>query len=200
MDPLVKSTVILLIVSLFDCSNGYPNGQVQGSCSSMVPRHGVNAQTSAAPYTLSLSKSTYSAGQEITVTLRADNSPFRGFMIQAHRSNSLNPVGSFKVNGNAQTLDCTSTASAVSHTSAEPKQSIQVTWVAPADSNSDLQLKASVVQSHPIYWTDVTSSKLTYSGTNATSGTNGTTTENSGFQQTAPPLFGLILMVTVLWI
>ncbi|XP_040263400.1 putative ferric-chelate reductase 1 isoform X8 [Bufo bufo] len=196
MDPLVKSTVILLIVSLFDCSNGYPNGKVQDSCSSMVPKHGANAQTSAAPYSLSLIKSTYSAGEELTVTLTG-NATFTGFMIQARNGNSLNPVGSFKVNGNAQTLDCTSTASAVSHTSAEPKQSIQVTWVAPADSNSDLHIRATVVQTKLVYWTGVPSSKLTYI---ATSGTNGTTAENSGFQQTAPPLFGLILMVTVLWI
>ncbi|XP_073498677.1 putative ferric-chelate reductase 1 [Phyllobates terribilis] len=190
MDLLVESTVVLLMVCLFDANNGYPNGQVQGSCSTMEPSHGTTAQTSASPYRLSASKSIYGPGEQITVTI--SGSSFDGFLIQARSGSSSTPLGSFKVNGNAQTLDCTSAASSVSHTSGSSKSSIQVTWVAPTNSNSSVQLRATVVQTEKVYWTGIVSSTLTY---NATSGTGA---GNSACHQTAPMYYGLILMGTIL--
>lgn len=196
MDLLVHSTVVLLIVSLLGCTNGYPNGLVQDSCSSMEPSHGASSQNSAAPYSLSLSKSTYSAGQAITVTLTG-STQFTGFLIQARSGSSSTPLGSFTASGNAQTLTCTSTASAVSHTSGNSKSSVQMTWVAPANSNTDIQLRATVVQTQRVYWTGILSSKLTY---NATSGTSVTNPSNSGVQHTAPLFYGLVLTLAILWI
>ncbi|XP_069812003.1 putative ferric-chelate reductase 1 [Dendropsophus ebraccatus] len=187
MSPLTQITVILLVASAFVCTNGYPNGLVQDACSSMVPNHNANTQTSASPYSLSLSKSTYSGGQQITVTLTG-SSQFLGFLIQARSGSSSTPLGSFKASGNAQTLDCTSAASAVSQTSGSSKSSVAVTWVAPANSNADIQLRATVVQSERVFWTGILSSKLTY---NATS---------NGFQHTAPLFHGLFLSLIVLWI
>lgn len=199
MDLLVQSTVVLLIVSLLDCTNGYPNGLVQGSCSSMEPSHGASSQTSAAPYSLSLSKSTYSAGQAITVTLTG-STQFTGFLIQARSGSSSTPLGSFTASGNAQTLTCSSTASAVSHTSGSSKSSVQMTWVAPANSNADIQLRATVVQTERVYWTGILSSKLTYNATSGTSGTSVTNPPNSGFQHTGPLFYGLVLTLAILWI
>ncbi|XP_075142278.1 putative ferric-chelate reductase 1 [Leptodactylus fuscus] len=178
MDLLLKSITILLTILLFDCTNGYPDGLVEASCTTMEPRHGVNAQTSLSPYSLSLSNSTYIAGQQITVTL-SGTPQFTGFLIQARSGSSTTPLGSFKVNGDAQILNCTTFASAASHTSSDSKSSVQVTWVAPANSNSDIRIMATVVKSQSVHWSGIASSKLIYNGSD-TSGTNG------GYQLSAP--------------
>ncbi|KAG8555934.1 hypothetical protein GDO81_017866 [Engystomops pustulosus] len=194
MDPILQTSIFLLALYHFDCTSGYPNGQVESSCYSMVPDHGASAQSSTAPYSLSLSKSTYSAGQRMTVTLAG--SSFKGFLIQARSGGSSNPLGSFTASGNAQTLYCTTAASAVSHTSGTSKSSIQVTWVAPSNTNSDIQLRATVVQSERVFWTGILSSKLTYNAND----TSDTSPSNSGFQHCAPLYCIFVLMVTILWI
>ncbi|KAM9324793.1 putative ferric-chelate reductase 1 [Gastrophryne carolinensis] len=108
----------------------------------MLPNHGAAAQTSSPPYTLSLDKTTYSPGDKITVTLSSPGlTPFKGFLIQARSGSDATALGSFQVTTNAQTLTCTTTASAVSHTSGSGKSSVQVQWTAPS-STADIQLSA----------------------------------------------------------
>ncbi|XP_069824076.1 putative ferric-chelate reductase 1 [Dendropsophus ebraccatus] len=167
MDPFLQNIAVLLLASFPVCMYAYPNGLVTGSCVSMIPSHGASAQTSSPPYTLSLNKNTYSAGERITVTL-GGGTQFKGFLIQARSGSSTVPVGSFVTsNSNMQTLTCTSAASSVSHTSGSGKSSIVVTWVAPTSNITDIQIRATVVQSEYVFWTNVISAKIAY--TNVTS-------------------------------
>ncbi|XP_069593526.1 putative defense protein isoform X1 [Ranitomeya imitator] len=163
MDPLLQNIIVLLMASFPIYTYAYPNGQVTAACDSMTPSHGASSQTSSPPYTLSLDKYTYSPGDKIKVILSGSASQFRGFMIQARSGSSTAPLGSFVTsNADAQVLTCTSAASAVSQTSSSGKSSIDVTWVAPASVTSDIQIKATVVQTGQVFWTNVASAKIAY--------------------------------------
>ncbi|KAM8930629.1 defense protein l(2)34Fc-like [Pelodytes ibericus] len=158
MNIYIENVLLLLIVFSPLHIAAYPNGQVQASCSTMEPNHGTTAQTSSPPYSLSLSNSNFSAGETIKgkLTIKAGGTQFVGFMIQAHDGSSNTPLGSFQVlDGNAQTLTCTNTADAVSHTSSSEKSSVQVNWKAPSSNTTNIQFRATVVQSGRVYWTKV---------------------------------------------
>ncbi|KAG8555931.1 hypothetical protein GDO81_017865 [Engystomops pustulosus] len=160
----------------------YPNGQVTDSCVTMTPSHGVPAQTSSPPYILSLDKNTYSAGDKIKVTLGSSSgvTQFKGFLIQARSGSATVPVGSFVTsNSNSQTLTCTSAASSVSHTSSTGKTSIDVTWVAPMTNVTDIQIRATVVQTGSVFWTNVASAKIAYVPISTPSTTVGNTSTTS---------------------
>ncbi|XP_053325815.1 putative defense protein Hdd11 [Spea bombifrons] len=175
---LQKILIIMVMVSPLRVV-AYPNGRVEAACSSMVPNHGVPAQTSSPPYTLNVSKTTYSAGERLTVTLSTNPgaTSFAGFLIQARAGTNSTPVGYFETsNADTQTLTCTTPASAVSHTSRTPKQSIQVTWVAPSTNIPDIAFRATVVQTGIIFWTDLASSTLTFETSVANNTTDNATT------------------------
>ncbi|XP_063284143.1 putative ferric-chelate reductase 1 [Pelobates fuscus] len=178
---LCTQNLIFLLALLYPlCITAYPNGQgIEGSCTTLQPSHGASAQTSSAPYTVGLSKSTYSSGERITVTLNTNPgaTQFTGFLIQARAGSSNIPIGSFEINNsNAQMLTCTTTASAVSHTSNSKKSNIQVTWVAPNANITNLQFRATVVQVEKIFWINVASSTLTYVAATTSSTTVSTPT------------------------
>ncbi|KAM4722464.1 putative ferric-chelate reductase 1 [Rhinophrynus dorsalis] len=212
MDSLFHNFVALLFVILPLHIVAFPNGRVEPACSTMIPHHGVEPQTSQAPYTLTTSSNTYSPGQEITVTLSTTGTQFKGFLIQARTDNGTTPVGSFKViTPDAQPLTCTTAAAAVSHTSNNLKTSIQVIWVAADSNGTDIHFRATVVENKLTFWTNVVSSRLTFSETLATTvvpissttmNNNSTspTTENSGFRLSAPSfrefLFYLLIAAT----
>ncbi|KAM8930626.1 putative defense protein 3 [Pelodytes ibericus] len=148
---------------------GFPNGDVKVACVTMEPRHGVSAQTNAAPYNISVSKTNITGEETVIVTLSANpGAPgFKGFLIQARTGNNTDAIGFFKTNTpEAQTLDCATSASAVSHTSNSMKNSVQVMWVAPNQNISDLLFRGTVVQVRNIFWMDVRSLplSLTYNG------------------------------------
>ncbi|XP_053325718.1 putative ferric-chelate reductase 1 [Spea bombifrons] len=154
----------------------------------MEPVHGVSAQTSTPPYNLILSKYTYSPGEKITVTLRntSANATIEGFMIQARDASSSTPLGYFEVNNtDVQTLKCTTDASAVTHKSSTEKTNIQVTWVAPNATFSNIRLRATVVQNGERYWKAIVSEKLAYSG-------------STGYQSLVPGFGQILLYITVL--
>ncbi|XP_036410763.1 putative ferric-chelate reductase 1 [Megalops cyprinoides] len=116
----------------------YPHGAVTEACSAMVPKHGGSTSgTNSAPYKVISNSSIYSDGDEITVTLQADSTAFRGFLLQAREVGGSKPVGTFTVTGGeAQLLTCDGLAgSAVSHTSKQDKTTITATWKAPTDGN-----------------------------------------------------------------
>ena len=58
------SAVILMAADTFRV-NAYPSGAAESACSSLIPEHGGNAQTSASPYQITTSSTSYSAGQKI---------------------------------------------------------------------------------------------------------------------------------------
>ncbi|XP_053549696.1 putative ferric-chelate reductase 1 [Bombina bombina] len=166
MAYVLWSIVVLLGILSSHQIAAYPDGKVSAACSTMEPVHGTTAQTSAAPYSLQVSKTNYTNGDKITVTLQNTTSQLiEGFLIQARSGSSTTPLGYFEISGSdVQTLKCTTGASAVSHTSGAQKSSVKVTWVAPNSNISDIQLRATVVASEKIYWLNVLGPKLTYAG------------------------------------
>uniref|UniRef100_A0AAY3ZVZ3 Uncharacterized protein n=1 Tax=Denticeps clupeoides TaxID=299321 RepID=A0AAY3ZVZ3_9TELE len=161
MSPLL---LLLLCVPLLDC---FPDGLVTGSCQNMVPSHGGTGQGSAAPYTVTADQGSYSAGSQVTVTVRATSGSFTGFLLQARPVGQNSPVGSFTtVSSGTQLLTCGGvTNSAVSHTSKSSKTSIQARWTAPSSGNlANIEFRVTVVKSYSVYWTQLKSAAVSYSG------------------------------------
>ncbi|XP_072276082.1 putative ferric-chelate reductase 1 [Pyxicephalus adspersus] len=135
---------VFLLVAIFPTfAMAYPNGKVEESCSTMIPGHGLPAQTSIAPYSLTISSTNYTGMSAFIVTLNKeqDGKDFKGFMIQARAPNGGTSLGTFVVNSSdVQTLKCDSPASAVSHTSRDLKSSVQVIWL-PPNTQYDIQFR-----------------------------------------------------------
>ncbi|XP_041134258.1 putative ferric-chelate reductase 1 isoform X2 [Polyodon spathula] len=157
--------IFLLISCNFMVVSGYPNGLVTASCSSLTPAHGgAIAQTPAAPFSVTASKSTYSPGDQITVTLQAKSDTFQGFLLQARQIGGGAAVGSFIItdSSNSQGLNCNGANSAVSHTSNSVKSLIQATWRAPSSGTGNIEFSATFVKSKFIFWVQVRSSQVTF--------------------------------------
>jgi len=58
--------ILLACVGIVQC---FPNGQVNGSCGSLMPVHGSsnNAQTSDPPFNVTADKTTFKEGDEINL-------------------------------------------------------------------------------------------------------------------------------------
>ncbi|XP_024230438.1 putative ferric-chelate reductase 1 isoform X2 [Oncorhynchus tshawytscha] len=161
---------ILIIACVLRVVRCYSSGEVTEACDDMAPQHFVTAQQSPAPFSVTADRSSFKEGDEITVWLLADSTPFIGFMLQARAVNGSSPLGVFTVTGGeAQLLTCNGQPSAVSHTSASAKLSIQGTWRAPTSYGfNSIQFSASFVIDFSTFWVGVTSYPVTFSGTAAT--------------------------------
>uniref|UniRef100_A0A4W5M1C3 Zgc:163022 n=1 Tax=Hucho hucho TaxID=62062 RepID=A0A4W5M1C3_9TELE len=162
---------ILIIVCVLRVVRCYSSGEVTEACDNMTPQHFVAAQRSPAPFSVTSDRSSFKEGDEITVRLMADSTPFIGFMLQARAVDGSSPMGEFTVTGGeAQLLSCNGQPkSAVSHTSASAKFSIQGTWRAPiSDDSNDIQFSASFVKDFSTFWVGVRSYPVTFSVTAAT--------------------------------
>nr|XP_029481808.1 putative ferric-chelate reductase 1 isoform X2 [Oncorhynchus nerka] len=161
---------ILIIACVLRVVRCYSSGEVTEACDEMAPQHFVTAQQSPAPFSVTADRSSFKEGDEITVRLLADSTPFIGFMLQARAVNGSSPLGVFTVTGGeAQLLTCNGHPSAVSHTSASAKLSIQGTWRAPTSYGfNSIQFSASFVIDFSTFWVGVTSYPVTFSGTAAT--------------------------------
>ncbi|XP_036411278.1 putative ferric-chelate reductase 1 [Megalops cyprinoides] len=164
--------IIACVVRMVEC---YSSGQVTASCGSMTPQHsGGTTQTSASPYSVTASQSTYKAGDTITVTLQGGSTAFAGFLLQAREVGGSSPVGSFTVStGQAQLLTCSGLLnSAVSHTSDASKTQIQALWKAPSSGTlKDIEFRATFVKVFSTFWVQVKSSAVTYSGAQSSGNT-----------------------------
>lgn len=91
-------SIALLVVPALGYSTGAPNE----ACVDMVPQHHIEAQPSAAPYSIQTTKSKLKGGESVDITLKG-NSPsdtIKGFMVQARVDNK--PVGQFIVSPSNQ--------------------------------------------------------------------------------------------------
>ncbi|KAG8555927.1 hypothetical protein GDO81_017863 [Engystomops pustulosus] len=156
--PLGIYTFLLLMFFPIH-SDGYPNGRVEIACKTMVPQHGVDAQTSASPYVLNFISVNHTGIMGYRVTLQKKEgsaSDFRGLMIQARQPGSDIPQGRFVVNSaDVQTLNCTTPESTVTHTSRDPKSKVEVIWFPPEKAPTNIQFSATVVQTRTQYWTKI---------------------------------------------
>ncbi|XP_007245213.3 putative ferric-chelate reductase 1 [Astyanax mexicanus] len=191
--------VVLLLLGGSSLSTvlAFPNGLVTPACERMIPNHVVDSMSTPAPFSVISNSSSYVAGQQITVTLQANETGFfKGFLLQARAADAgVGPIGTFSVTGTeAQLLNCSTVASAVSHTSNVNKTTIQATWTAPDNEFRDIEFRATFVQNFSIFWVGVRSSWLAFAGeipnttivvpSSSTAVTlNGTVTPNS-----SPPL------------
>ncbi|KAK2859320.1 hypothetical protein Q5P01_003940 [Channa striata] len=149
----------------------YPTGLVAESCDSMIPQHQASAQTSAAPFSVTVDRTTYSAGDQVTVTLKATSSKaFTGFLLKANEVGGQATVGTFTVSPtDSQTLRCSQKSnSAASHKSSNDKTSVQVTWTPESSgSGKSIQFVATFVQTTRTFWVGVTSATMAFSGSTA---------------------------------
>ncbi|KAM8930630.1 putative ferric-chelate reductase 1 [Pelodytes ibericus] len=155
---------IMCIARCFVAVLGYPSGAISDACSTMLPIHGSSVpMNSVAPYTITVSKTSFNPLDIITVTLQANSSAsgFKGFLIQARSVGGNRIVGSFTVESQpAQTLSCNGPNSAVSHINNNVKTSIAVQWTAPTGAGP-VVFRATVLSSYSIFWYGVESPILT---------------------------------------
>lgn len=85
--------VIVLAVCLIGSVSCYSAGAPESECSTMTPRHKVEAQRSAFPYTINLSKRQVRAGETVEVTVKGKTADdvIKGFIVQARVGDT--PVG-----------------------------------------------------------------------------------------------------------
>ncbi|XP_035515663.1 putative ferric-chelate reductase 1, partial [Morone saxatilis] len=189
--------VVLLLVCVAPVVQCYGSGRVMESCGDMQPHHaGQSPQTGPAPFTITTDRSRYRLGEAVTVQLQAPPSTrFIGFLLQAREVGGQSAVGSFALTSAAvQRLTCNQKPnSAVSHTSASVKTSIQVTWISEASADpKPVQFHASFVQDYKTFWVDVKCPALIFAN-DSTGGSSGsgtslmtTPTMAATIQQPAP--------------
>ncbi|XP_061489771.1 putative ferric-chelate reductase 1 isoform X2 [Rhineura floridana] len=140
----------------------FPSGEITEACNSMLPIHGDSvSQTSLPPYAISISNTSFTPGDEITVSLTASNdSSFKGFLLQAQATGD-NVVGSFRIlDPNTQGLVCNDIQnSSLSHTNKKNKKNITAIWIAPPGVGH-VVFRATVLQSVSVFWTGVESQVL----------------------------------------
>ncbi|XP_039526368.1 putative ferric-chelate reductase 1 [Pimephales promelas] len=161
---------LYILLACFGIVQCYPNGLVSESCGSLMPVHGSNAQTSVPPFTVTVDKTTFKEGDEITVSLNAPSENFEGFMLQANLVGLINPIGTFTVtDSTARGLTCNNVANrAVSHTTKSGKTSVQAKWTAPISGLGNIEFRATFVKRKETFWVGVKSSAVVYNGTGTT--------------------------------
>ncbi|KAL3841490.1 hypothetical protein ACJMK2_019628 [Sinanodonta woodiana] len=160
---LAKSFLLgILLLGQVMC---YPSGAPDIVCSSMIPNHGVSANNSAAPYTITTSKSTYKSNEEITVTIQANSGLyFMGFFIQPRKNGSISQpdtVGTLTGDSLTKNPCVTSSQAALTHINKTVKYSVNMTWRAPAEALDTVVFVATIVQSKFVYWVNVKSPEVT---------------------------------------
>ncbi|XP_046657704.1 putative ferric-chelate reductase 1 homolog isoform X2 [Daphnia pulicaria] len=158
---MLQVVFLLTLVGSIHKSNGYGRGAPDTTCSSMMPRHGPNAQTSPSPFTTTPLKTSVEPGGQITVRLAAINPAdnFRGFLIHATNpaSPSIVALGSF-INPppNTKTLTCSpGLQNSLTHGDGRGKATLDITWQAPTDFQGEVQFRATFVKDYNTFWTQV---------------------------------------------
>ncbi|XP_028826210.1 putative ferric-chelate reductase 1 isoform X2 [Denticeps clupeoides] len=171
-----QATLLLLLSVCLRTTRGFSNGKVTQACGNMVPNHGYDSSSDPPPYTITVSKTQLTPGEQTKVTLSVSTledmskgTTFKGFFIQARDVGkpSGGAVGSFTLMNKSisQLLTCAGTqGSAVSHTSESKKTEVEVIWTAPANPPSSVQFTATVVQKYKIYWVKIPGPVVTLTG------------------------------------
>lgn len=87
---------LILLVRLSELW-AFPDGPPLSTCEAMFPHHSnAKPQLAKAPYNITVSKSSYTVGENLTVTISGTKT-FKGFILQAQGTNSpvAWPVGVF---------------------------------------------------------------------------------------------------------
>lgn len=129
----------LILVFLIKSSRGFITGAGTSACVTMTPSHNnVESQITAMPVSMTPSVTNVMQGQTMTFVLEGIQTGylFRGFIARA-QSLAEDPqvLGSFVITEGMRTVQCPtmSTTAVATHTSAEQKTRIELTWVAPTE-------------------------------------------------------------------
>jgi len=152
---------------------GYPSGAPEGACSTLNPdSHGPSTATGPCPYNISMSSSSYTKGQMITLTLvSTSGAEFKGYLIEGRvvGKTENESIGYFKtVPAGAKTLCMGKYGNSVTHTNNTVKKTVAFQWEAPGPEYGDIQFHFTVVRGgapatkvDPAdYWMDVKSGVL----------------------------------------
>lgn len=155
---------LVLISAVVGVALAYSTGGPTEACGDLTPQHGVDAQKSPVPYTLSTSSNRVSRGQKIQVTLRGNGATdkIKGFLIQAR--DGTTPLGQFRIIDqlNSQLLDCNAKGNSVTHKKINENGVSQVVfeWIAPNDFQGRINFVGTVALNGGVFWNTLQSSSL----------------------------------------
>ncbi|XP_059176709.1 putative ferric-chelate reductase 1 [Physella acuta] len=181
MMSVLEKTLLFIVALCFKTGNCFPNGaNVDSSCSNLVPQHGASSQTSTPPYKITFTPTSYTAGQTVSVTISANPSSFKGFMIQARRADgsSSERLGSFTPVANTQQA-CS--GQALVHTNSDSKSLLTFNWTPASTYLGNVVFRVTYVQAERTFWANIASSTLTFVGS-----TSGPATQAPTSTSTAP--------------
>ncbi|KAK7493246.1 hypothetical protein BaRGS_00015583 [Batillaria attramentaria] len=174
---------VIVVVLLVPGIRSYPSGAGDEACPTQSPQvcHGGNPQTSESPYAISVEATTYSPGENVSVTLASkDGTPYMGFLLGAHRvtGNMTQYLGVFSATPDAQRL---------THTNSDLKKNLTFTWTAPLIDEGDIHFTSAFVFNKTTYWVDVNSSVVTPTGFPSNQTTQTTVVPTTGAAATKFP-------------
>ncbi|XP_041457369.1 delta-like protein A isoform X4 [Lytechinus variegatus] len=153
---------ILTASSLRVCeakSTGAPVSESPGICSSMIPvGHYISSSSDPIPYTITTDVNTFSASQQVTVSISTDamSDPFKGIFLQMRNVDDDAIVGTWNVEDttNFQAVSCDGASNnALTHKNSNPKGLTNTfKWNAPATKLSDVKVVATLVQEYQQFW------------------------------------------------
>ncbi|KAK7100297.1 hypothetical protein V1264_023275 [Littorina saxatilis] len=163
------TSVIKLLLPLLLCVIQAPRVSPHSSgapafvCSSMIPGHGESTTTYTDPFVVTVSSSTYSPLQLITVSIEPMmDVQIRGFIIEARPADSRNTdtrIGSFVAGADSKVI-CDS--GAITHSYSTDRFSVTVSWRAPAIPQGDVVFRATVVRRYRDFYTELYSNALSF--------------------------------------
>ncbi|XP_067677366.1 putative defense protein 3 [Haliotis asinina] len=160
----------------------YQDGAGVQACLTLIPRHdATTANTTTAPYSITVNPTSIKQGMAVTVTLNATDADgyFKGFLVQARCTNcttadtAIVPGTFAKYNASddtIKTMECTGAdKNSMTHTSRSMKTSAVFTWTAPSnfDVSQGVRFRAVIVKDKPIWWTNVVSQEISITGSNS---------------------------------
>ncbi|XP_070194189.1 serine-rich adhesin for platelets-like isoform X2 [Littorina saxatilis] len=173
---------VICLVALVTSVHGRRDGAPVGACSTLTPGHPrTTPATTASPFSISFTPATFTpGGSAVTVTIAttdAAQNSFQGFLLTTQStSDGSVKLGTFAlINGSK--FVCDPLGSAVTHTSAIEKISMEFKWTPPTTSQGHVRFRATFLKDYSTYWVDVRAGSLLLDSTLPTPGptTAGTT-------------------------
>ncbi|XP_063951885.1 fibropellin-1-like isoform X3 [Lytechinus pictus] len=165
---LVKSGFRLVVIAILTASSlrvceakstGAPVSDNPGICSSMIPiGHYIGSSSEPIPYTITADVNTFSASQQVTVSISTDamSDPFKGIFLQMRNVDDDAIVGTWNVEDttNFQAVSCDGASNnALTHKNSVPKGLTNTfKWNAPATKLSDVKVVGTLVQQYNTFW------------------------------------------------
>ncbi|KAK6166864.1 hypothetical protein SNE40_023475 [Patella caerulea] len=180
MKPLNIFCVVLILG--FQGIECYPGGAPSSACVYLLPLHGypnILAQSSPSPYTLHMSAGTYIPGQELEVAIKADTSPFNGWLLQVRRVDTNMTVGRFiSAPDGAKLVSCNGQDNALTHSNSYsfPNNTLIAKWLAPDTDVGDIILVGTVLKDYSTFWGPLTSNHVSPTPPQPSTTTTTTTT------------------------